>query len=49
VQELDAAAHLNTCFKHFMFFGFCFALIEEQETQVMKEHILRLKEEYETA
>ncbi|KAH9250068.1 hypothetical protein BASA81_012114 [Batrachochytrium salamandrivorans] len=25
VQELDAAAHLNTCFKHFMFFAFWYA------------------------
>lgn len=46
IQELDAAAHLNTCFKHFLFFSFAFSLIDDKELSVMKTHIERLKEEY---
>jgi len=46
VQELDAAAHLNTCFKHFIFFAICYNLLEEQEIQVMKAHVEKFKEEF---
>ncbi len=46
IQELDATAHLNTCFKHFVYFSFEFELLEEQETQVMKPHVEKFKDEF---
>lgn len=46
ITELDAAAHLNTCFKHFMFFSINFDLVEEQELKAMKPQVERLREEY---
>ena len=45
----NAAAHLNTCFKHFMFFSFQFNLIEETELKVLKTLVDRLREEYDKA
>lgn len=47
IEELDAAAHLNTCFKHFVYFSIRFSLVEDQESQVMKAHVEKFKEEYE--
>ncbi|CAK9008401.1 MOB kinase activator 1B (Mob1 homolog 1A) (Mps one binder kinase activator-like 1A) [Durusdinium trenchii] len=47
-EELEAQAHLNTCFKHFLFFCLEFDLIDdEKELQVLKGPVARLKEEYE--
>jgi len=42
IQELGAGAHLNTCFKHFIFFVKEFKLIEEGELEPLKHHIEQL-------
>lgn len=42
VSELGAGAHLNTCFKHFIFFVKEFKLIEEPQLEPLKEHITQL-------
>lgn len=39
VVDLGAEAHLNTCFKHFIFFVHEFQLIEEKETEPLKDLI----------
>ena len=49
VTAENAAAHLNTCFKHFMFFCFAHNLLEESEMKVVKSLVDRLKEEYDKA
>ncbi len=36
IERLEAAAHLNTCFKHFMFFVLEFNLVEEKELKALK-------------
>ncbi|GBG26902.1 MOB kinase activator 1A [Hondaea fermentalgiana] len=46
-EELDAQAHLNTCFKHFIFFCIRYELItDEKELAVLDGPIKHLKEEY---
>ena len=37
VIELEAEAHLNTCFKHFMFFITEFSLVERKELEPLTE------------
>jgi MOB kinase activator 1 len=44
-----AAAHLNTCFKHFMYFCFTFKLLDDTEVKVLQSLVDRLKEEYDKA
>jgi len=42
IEKLDAAAHLNTCFKHFMFFVFEFNLVNDTDLKALKgptEHL----------
>jgi MOB kinase activator 1 len=46
IKSLDASAHLNTVFKHFLFFCLCFDLLEEQEMKALKPQCDRLIEEY---
>ena len=49
IQKENATAHLNTCFKHFLFFGWANGggMLEETELKVLKSLVDRLKEEYE--
>ena len=49
IEELDAAAHLNTCFKHFMFFCYEFELVEEKELKALAGPTERLKEEFDSS
>ena len=42
IVDLGAGAHLNTCFKHFIFFVKEFKLIEEAELEPLKHHIEQL-------
>ncbi len=37
--SLGAEAHLNTCFKHFMYFTHAFALIDKKELSPLQELI----------
>lgn len=46
VESLDAAAHLNTCFKHFMFFVLEFGLVDEKEMKALKGPTERMIQEY---
>ena len=46
VEKLEAAAHLNTCFKHFMFFVFQFQLIDEKETKALKGPVDRMMSDF---
>jgi len=46
IEKLDAAAHLNTCFKHFMFFVLEFNLVDEKEMKALKGPADRMIEEY---
>ena len=49
IQAEGATAHLNTCFKHFMFFTWQFNLLDETEMKVLKTLVDRLREEYDKA
>mmetsp|Transcript_5911 Transcript_5911/g.10565 ORF Transcript_5911/g.10565 Transcript_5911/m.10565 type:complete len:217 (+) Transcript_5911:103-753(+) len=47
IEKNEAAAHLNTCFKHFMFFVWEFQILnEKKEFEALKGPIKRLKEQY---
>lgn len=46
LEAKEAAAYLNTSFKHFFFFLLNFNLVEEVELNAMKGLVKRLKEEY---
>ena len=43
VQQGGAEAHLNSCFKHFMYFVLEFDLVDEKQIRMMKKVINRLK------
>ena len=47
IEKIDAQAHLNTVFKHFMFFCFEFALVDDKETAALKGPVAALHTEYE--
>mmetsp|Transcript_16465 Transcript_16465/g.28746 ORF Transcript_16465/g.28746 Transcript_16465/m.28746 type:complete len:223 (+) Transcript_16465:40-708(+) len=48
IEDLGAAAHLNTCFKHFMFFMFEFDLApENKEILALEGPVDRLRTQYE--
>jgi MOB kinase activator 1 len=49
IEELEAAAHLNTCFKHFMFFCYEFDLVDEKELKALKGPTDRMREEFDQA
>jgi len=42
IQRLGAEAHLNTCFKHFMYFVKEFGLVDDKELAPMKDVIDRM-------
>lgn len=46
IQSLEAAAHLNTCFKHYMFFVFEFHLVDPRELKALKGPTERMMEEF---
>jgi len=46
IEKLDAAAHLNTCFKHFMFFVLEFNLVDEKEMKALKGPADRMIDEF---
>lgn len=46
IEKLDAAAHLNTCFKHFMFFVLEFKLVDEKEMKALKGPCERMANEF---
>lgn len=45
-KKFDAVKHLNTSFKHFMFFAFQFKLISDKEVKAMKNLVDRLLDEF---
>lgn len=45
-EELEAQAHLNTCFKHFLFFCLRYDLVEDKELLALEGPVKRLKQEY---
>jgi len=47
VDALGSVAHLNTTFKHYLFFCFEFDLIPSCELEAIEMIVIRLKEEYE--
>ena len=47
VDTLGSVAHLNTTFKHYLFFCFEFDLIPSCELEAIEMIVVRLKEEYE--
>jgi MOB kinase activator 1 len=49
IESLEAAAHLNTCFKHFAFFCFEFDMVDEKEAKALKGPMDRMREEYDEA
>ena len=42
ICQLNAEAHLNTCFKHFMHFTMAYSLIDEKELAPLEELIKEL-------
>jgi len=46
IESLEAAAHLNTCFKHYAYFIFEFELVDEGELKALKGPIERLRAEF---
>jgi len=49
IKALDAAAHLNTVFKHFLFFCIAFNMLEDQEMKALKPLCDRFIDEYKTS
>jgi len=43
IERLGAAAHLNTCFKHFMFFVYEFNLVSDKDLKALKGPTERLR------
>jgi len=43
LERMGAVAHLNTCFKHFMFFCFEFELLKNEEMECINEIITELR------
>ncbi|GBG26904.1 MOB kinase activator 1A [Hondaea fermentalgiana] len=48
-EEMEAVEHLNTCFKHFMYFSFHFDLIDEKEFGALEGPVQNLKAEYDAS
>jgi hypothetical protein len=46
MEQLGAVPHLNTSFKHFMFFCWEFNLLEESEQDPLREVIDEIKARY---
>lgn len=47
LEELNATAHINTLFKHFMYFHWEFNIIDEFELEVIHEIVFELKRSFE--
>jgi len=47
VEALDAAAHVNTSFKHFVFFALEFDLVDPREFEPLQQLIERLQQDFE--
>ena len=46
LEALDMAAHLNTCFKHFLFFCTEFGLLPEREMEPIEVLVKPLRKQY---
>lgn len=46
IERVDAAGHLNTCFKHFVFFCIEFGLLDEKEIKALQGPVDRLQREF---
>ncbi len=46
IELADAVAHLNTCFRHFMFLVYEFKLVEPGELKALPGLTLRMYKEY---
>lgn len=46
LDALDATAHLNTSFKHFLYFVWQFDLVEEKELDALKDLVAELRTKY---
>ena len=46
IEAADAVAHLNTCFRHFMFLVYEFKLVEPGELKALPGLTLRMYKEY---
>ena len=44
VRSIGANAHLNTCFKHFMYFSEEFGLIDDSDKQPLARLIVKMRE-----
>ena len=46
IEKAEAVAHLNTCFRHFMFLVYEFKLVEPDELKALPGLTLRMYKEY---
>merc|ERR1712051_581860 len=46
IEKADAVAHLNTCFRHFMFLVYEFKLVDPNELKALPGLTLRMYKEY---
>jgi len=46
IEAVEAAKHLNTCFKHFMFFCFEFGLLPPNETKALSGPVKNLQKQF---
>ena len=46
LDALDATAHLNTSFKHFLYFVWQFDLVEEKELDALKDLVAEVRTKY---
>jgi len=44
IEQLDCGAHLNTCFKHFIYFVKEFKLVDDKELAPLKDTIQAMLE-----
>lgn len=49
LEEVGAVAHLNTSFKHFLFFSWEFELIEARELDAIREIVAELRRKYDAS
>ena len=49
IEELGAVAHLNTAFKHFMYFSFTFNLLQDKELKALKGPCERVRADFDKA
>ena len=47
--KIEATAHLNTVFKHFMFFAFAHKLLDAKETDALKGPVSALMDDWKHA